>query len=153
MKESLEPLIPTGHYCYSYTGRIMINNKVINSDGELVHANYYFIPETIVCPFWKSLGSEGAFCTHTGKTSKRGGTESLMWDQIKECGVNVPDENLDIFLAEEGHPMLHNSESHLKRKPQFIESLIGILSNSDNNEFSYDGVTYTLSKSILDALN
>lgn len=159
MKTPLEPLIPEGDYCYSYTGRIKINNKVIGFDGELRPASYYFSPETKTCPFWKSVGGGNAFCAHTNKTSEYGEIDNMVWDQIKECDVNRSDEEevlLNLFELEEGkvcHPILGNSHAHAKRKPEFIESLLGILLDSEYNEFVYDGVTYTLSQTIIDELN
>jgi len=145
-KTPLNPLIPEGDYCYTYTGRIRIDNGVIGYDGEQEEVDYYFIPETRPCPFWKAAGGGSAYCAYSGKLSEYEDFTNMVWDQIKECGVNV-NEDLNLFEAEEqrmNDPHWVSANTRSKRYPQFIESLVMLLRNSETNELTYDNVTYTL---------
>lgn len=98
-----DSLIPEGHYCYKVIGR--------GNAGRL---------KTQLCPYWVRTTSGLIICLRTmtielddGKSSEeiafrrygRQGLDallndeppSLLWDQVKECGIN---ENFD---DEDGH--------------------------------------------------
>jgi hypothetical protein len=160
-KTELGKLVPLGGYCYSYTGRIAISNKLITHEGKpRTTSHYYFIPETIPCPFWNQVNDDGlAYCSYMEKTSKWGEMDNLLWDQIKECEVNEGDYET-LFEMEEFIPNSPHKSGAWKRaneradkKPDFIMSLIYILADTDNNEFTYDGVTYTLHHSLYQELS
>ena len=65
--------IPNGHYCY-----------IIEEDTKFDDQDR--IPIRL-CPYWKSIKG-GARCEYLGVDSKREDLYSLIWDQVKECGVN-----------------------------------------------------------------
>lgn len=73
-KEEAHSIIPKGEYCYSR-----------GENGEFV-----------ICPFWDIFvdltDQENGFChfLKEGDFTKNG--TSLLWDQCKECGVNLDDE-------------------------------------------------------------
>jgi hypothetical protein len=79
---------------------------------------------------------------------------NLIWDQVKECEEN-PGEPYTLFELEEmrnDEPTSYMKASkHLKKYPDFIQSLVAILLDSEDNELIYDGVAYTLSPNIYDA--
>ena len=81
-----ESVIPTGLYCYSHTGK----------------PNQYGFPERKICPYWgKDLSKPkhgNGFCTFLGMNDwdENKGT-SLLWDQVKECGIN---ENLEDIIRD-----------------------------------------------------
>ena len=155
-KTSLEPLIPEGLYCYTRTGRVNIQNKVFDFDGNLITIPHYFAPETKSCPFWKSAGNGDAYCSHMEVVSEYHDPCNLIWDQVKECDVNSGEE-LNLFELEahqqmESSTSLEKARKRSKKNPRLIESLINILLNSETNELIYDGVAYTLSQVIIDEL-
>ena len=92
----LNQLVPKGNYCYSYTGRISIENKVIDENGRKVSSKFYFMPETKLCPFWKSFAEKNAYCIYLQQKSEAGGFTHLLWDQVKKCSINN-DDDLTIF--------------------------------------------------------
>lgn len=151
----LSPLIPKGDYCYTRTGRTVIDDRVWDHD-EYRSVSYYFRPETKVCPFWKSAGKEAAYCAYMGVSSDRETCDNLIWDQVKECGLNPDDTIHTLFELEEMRETqteTMKAEARIKRLPRFMESVINILLDSETNELTYDGVTYTLSQHIYDNLN
>ena len=154
-KEPLELLIPEGMYCYNTTNRVKIQNKVIDSDGNRVSAPYYFAPENIVCPFWKPMDNGDVYCSHMDETSEREDFMNLVWDQVKECNIN-PGEHMNLFELEEqrnADPNWIKAGKRATKYPQFIESVLNLLLDSEVNELIYDGVAYTLSQDIIDELN
>jgi len=75
--------IPSGLYCYKYTG-----NKKLFQGAE--------IPETKRCPYWHNDGEVGA-CSFLGIKDgeidpKTGCEASLLFDSCKECGIKMDDE-------------------------------------------------------------
>lgn len=147
-------MIPEGDYCYTTTGRVRIQNKMFDEDGEEITRSYYFMPETITCPFWKATGNGGAHCSHLNEDSEYMDPSSLVWDQVKSCGENRG-EGYNLFELEEMRLEVTPREQatkHAKKYPQFIQSLVAILLDSEDNEFKYDGITYTLSQNIIDSI-
>lgn len=64
--------IPRGFYCYSYDE----NNNLVR------------------CPFWNYVTEHNAYCEFLDAdddTLHRRGHLGMLWDQIKECGINEPD--------------------------------------------------------------
>lgn len=142
-----EKLIPSGNYCYSYTGRVVIDNRVWDRSGELIKADYFVHPEIAPCPFWKGEDNGSAKCEFTGDRSQYGELESLLWDQIKECGVNTGS-----YFVHENSPPLEDVKKRGSRIKDFYKSLVFILLSSPSGEFTYNGVTYILSKHIINDL-
>jgi len=66
--------IPTGMYCYTY-----------DQDG---HSK--------LCPYWgirdDKPEQENGYCAFLGKGDWDFDQLSLIWDQVKECGINDEDE-------------------------------------------------------------
>jgi len=73
--------IPSGMYCYS-------KYKIIPSDGPFGSK----MKLLDLCPYWKRTET-GAFCHFLGQESERQDPFNLIWDQCKECGVNMDEEN------------------------------------------------------------
>lgn len=65
----VEDVIPKGLYCYSY-----------DENG-----NFH------VCPYWNYVDREIAYCAFLNSSDADGLGLGLLWDQVKECGVNEPD--------------------------------------------------------------
>lgn len=145
-----ELTIPEGVYCYEHTGRVRIQNRVFDREGGDMQVPYYFAPDTETCPYWNRTDDGGAYCARMGKYSEYQDPDSLIWDQIKECEED--DEPYNLFELEEmrSDPAtpLDRALKHAKKYPEFIQSLVGILLDSEVNEFKYDGVIYTLSRTI-----
>lgn len=70
--------IPVGHYCY-------INDTSIKIEGD------YF--PILLCPYWQRT-KDGVRCEYLGEEAKEG-DDLLIWDQVKECGVNLPNQDSD----------------------------------------------------------
>ena len=80
-KEDAEKLVPHGYYCYTWVGKPSAQNHQIK-----------------VCPFWQSFypkvpEQSCGFChlLKVGDFTEDGTV--LLWDMIKSCGVNLPDES------------------------------------------------------------
>lgn len=81
--------IPHGPYCYETTGRMITMDQVFDG-GRLRKTAPYKIPEMKLCPFWSRVsyprGPVG-YCSYLNKSD----TDldcGLLWDAVKECGVN-----------------------------------------------------------------
>ena len=65
------PLIPTGDYCYSLYPKM-------------------------VCPFWSIRKDKpeqmNGYCSYLGRGDWEVDCFSLLWDQVKECDVNLYEE-------------------------------------------------------------
>ncbi len=73
MKEE-HPEIPKGPYCYHV--------EIDPETGKSV---------TKSCKYWKAKlvkGHPGAFCSFLNETSEYAEFASLLWDKVKECGIN-----------------------------------------------------------------
>ncbi len=46
---------------------------------------------TVNCPYWHKK-ENGAYCEFLNSYSEEYDSSNLIWDQVKECGVNLPDE-------------------------------------------------------------
>jgi hypothetical protein len=68
--------IPKGHYCYR---PINISNK---------KASF----EILVCPYWQKTNG-GARCNLLNISSEDYESESLIWDSVKECDINLGTED------------------------------------------------------------
>jgi hypothetical protein len=144
--------IPHGEYCYSYTGRVLINDKVIDGSGEIVSVDYYLMPETKICPFWNRIEEGGAICTFTRQISEYGDFHNLIWDQVKECGKNTTPEAVNEPL-EPNYPVeIKIAREQAKLSPTFIHNLVNMLVAANYNQITCDSVTYTLNPQIRNKL-
>jgi hypothetical protein len=84
-------IIPTGSYCYQI---ISIEPNDQNEGG---------LPtiKTKTCPYWgsdvKKSGQDNGYCAHLKTGDWDGDGFSLLWDFVKECGINegIESESLD----------------------------------------------------------
>jgi hypothetical protein len=95
--------IPQGMYCYTRLSK---------------NSNHITGLNIIKCPYWSMRNDkphqENGYCSFLGRGDWEGDEFSLLWDQVKECGMNLhkkffpcPDwENNDdfIFLGRERNP-------------------------------------------------
>ena len=74
MEKKDESVIPRGLYCYSWISKGHIK----------------------ACPYWSSRPDkpkqENGYCSYLGYGDWEGNGLSLLWDMVKECGVNEGDE-------------------------------------------------------------
>lgn len=82
--QPLDPsVIPPGGYCYSIT--------------EAPSAANGFRLKTRTCPYWSSDlqrdEQEGGYCSYLKRGDWEGPGLGLLWDQVKECGVNDATED------------------------------------------------------------
>jgi len=80
--------IPHGDYCYEHTGRTVMAHHVIGEGGKLVKVAPYPVPERRPCTFWSLRGDGQGSCGYLKKSDDDLGG-GLLWDQVKECGVNT----------------------------------------------------------------
>jgi hypothetical protein len=77
-KEQIESLIPKGLYCYN---PLEYPNK---------QNGYKFKIKR--CPYWsindKQHSQDNGFCSYLNKGDWEENGTSLLWDQVKECGIN-----------------------------------------------------------------
>lgn len=85
-------IIPHGDYCYSIL------------QEPCAETNYALRVKT--CPFWKLLDEHphqmNGWCDYLKTGDMVEGGTDLLWDQVKECGVNSPDGSIDILPALKG---------------------------------------------------
>lgn len=97
-------LIPEGDYCYRLTGETVLREHVRGEDGRLLKVTPYPVPERKVCPYWgvdkRRPAQENGYCRFLGKGDWELGPISLLWDQVKECGVNLGETVADDKDAE-----------------------------------------------------
>ena len=68
-----EQVVPMGIYCYTPIKMV---------DGAL---------KIQCCPYWQ-ITEKGAYCKHLKLDSENGSVDNLIWDQVKECGINFGDD-------------------------------------------------------------
>lgn len=83
IEDYLEKHIPKGSYCYTI--------KEIVTDPK-----YGFILKTNVCPHWRKFNDEypdqlSGYCTYLKLGDFMENGTMLLWDQVKECGINDED--------------------------------------------------------------
>lgn len=70
-------VIPYGQYCYEW-----INFDAIDDENSKVR----------LCPYWSQIEDkplqENGYCSYLGRGDEIGHL-SLLWDQVKECGINM----------------------------------------------------------------
>lgn len=80
-----ETLIPEGPYCYQHTGR---------TEERTFQGKQISVPTTIACPFHKLHGGKpsqrNGYCRllKAGDWMKHPHGTMLLWDGVKECGIN-----------------------------------------------------------------
>jgi hypothetical protein len=91
--------VPHGLYCYRPLG---LAERTLQ-DGTKVPAM-----RIEKCPFWKRRGDwprqANGYCRllKCGDNSKNRRSTLLLWDQVKECGINLPtDEELELGVLAE----------------------------------------------------
>jgi len=71
----VKSLIPHGVYCYQYHGT-----------------------EFVLCPFWSKNHlmpeQENGYCSFLSMADWYGEGQGLLWDQVKECGINEDLEDM-----------------------------------------------------------
>lgn len=80
-----EELIPRGNYCYTMTDPPSSENG--------------FRLKTKLCPFWSNNPDQpdqgSGYCSYLKQGDWMENGTSLLWDQVKECGVNpAPEEDM-----------------------------------------------------------
>ena len=86
--------VPQGLYCYGTTGVV---EEVYDDKGQVQLKH-----EMRRCPYWKQRKDKpdqlSGYCrlmkSGDWMSFDKGGT-MLLWDQVKECGINPDDENDD----------------------------------------------------------
>jgi hypothetical protein len=97
---SEHPEIPVGYYCYKpvsieYGDPTPESTALAKAFGDDDHRSIVRMV-TKVCPHWGCDPSQeeqqNGFCRLTGVQDWVSGT--LLWDQVKECSINVPGVDL-----------------------------------------------------------
>ena len=78
-----EKEIPKGIYCYNVIS--------ITNEGK-IHAK--------TCPFWFLRTKEVGYCSLLKKSDDDLDSFGLLWDQVKECGINDEDDYTDSIYDE-----------------------------------------------------
>lgn len=85
--------IPLGDYCYRFTGNTVTRTQVIGEDGMPIEVAPYQVPEREICPYWERRNDqpeqENGYCRLLGVGDWESEGLSLLWDQVKECGINL----------------------------------------------------------------
>lgn len=90
--EQARAVVPQGLYCYTPKGPMQ---PVTLADG----TEALRMP-TRSCPYWKRRGDKPAqrngYCRlmKCGDFTAGGRGTMLLWDQVKECGINVDEDDL-----------------------------------------------------------
>ena len=83
-------VIPEGHYCYTWV-------KYPHLDP---NTQVFLLGEVELCPYWKPHppghpeADGDAYCEYLDSIGEydMDVCNVLLWDQCKECGVNIPEE-------------------------------------------------------------
>ncbi len=79
------------------------NNK---KDKSLIPRGDYCYDENGNCPYWSiwnNLPEQlNGYCAYLEKSDMDFEETFLLWDQIKNCGINEYDEELDFIYGEQG---------------------------------------------------
>lgn len=74
-------LIPLGIYCYAITGRNPKTGRI----------------QRKICPFWSMRKDKpeqvNGYCSYLEEGDWEFPGGGLLWDQVKECGINMGDDN------------------------------------------------------------
>ena len=68
--------IPEGVYCY----------ELLNGAAKITEDPF----EIILCPYWKSIGTDMAKCKLYNLKDEEPQCLTLLWDQVKLCGLKMP---------------------------------------------------------------
>lgn len=84
-----ESVIPHGYYCYT-----------MESKDPMADLAKFGRIKTKVCPYWsrnpdKHL-QESGHCKYLGCGDWEAKGPWLLWDQVKECGVNMPQDGEEL---------------------------------------------------------
>jgi hypothetical protein len=79
----MNPEIPEGMYCYTILG---IDIPIVGGPPEM---------HTKVCPHWKFLEKGRGRCEYLGIEDEVPYDLSLLWDQVKACGINEEETEQD----------------------------------------------------------
>jgi len=78
-----EDIIPHGFYCYTHSGPPSLGDK-----GATIPIQ--------CCPYWKQLPGHpsqmNGWCEYMKTGDMVDGGTDLLWDQVKECGINCDDD-------------------------------------------------------------
>ena len=92
----LTDAIPHGYYCYTITKDYLSIEPESAAESQLrqIFGHTGRVPRILdikVCPFWSRDSTkpeqESGCCSFLGITDAENHT--LLWDQVKECGVNI----------------------------------------------------------------
>lgn len=75
------PEIPEGDYCYTIV-------EIVHDDNGMPRM------KNKKCPHWKRT-EKGAHCAILNEEHHEGCPWHLVWDQLKECGINIEDRFVD----------------------------------------------------------
>lgn len=79
-----EELIPRGNYCYTMTEEPSSENR--------------FRLKIKLCPFWSNNPDQpdqgSGYCSYLKQGDWMENGTFLLWDQVKECGINLPPEDV-----------------------------------------------------------
>lgn len=136
-------VIPPGPYCYTHSGRMCISNQYHNGD-HIEIGEYYITPEIILCPYWKHAGNNNVYCHYLNCLSEYQDVTNLIWDQCKECGIN--DDQIEDPITVNEYYQIYEPTSR-----ETINYIVKVLLTSNSNSVTHEGITYTLSPSIINA--
>lgn len=90
--EEAVKVIPQGMYCYAHTGQ-MIKRQINDAPADQVAS----MPEIKLCPYWERRSDKPAqqngYCQFLRSGDWMPEGTMLLWDQVKECGVNSADDD------------------------------------------------------------
>lgn len=151
----MEELIPKGQYCYSYTGKVKICNRVLDKGDVVVVPHYFVLPETKYCPFYERVNEsrEDAICKFTNEYSEYGDLESLVWDGIKNCGINIYNDIQEEWSAG-NHPNMTKARQYLEydNSQMFLKNLISEIMLSPSGEVEHNGQVFVLDNNIRESI-
>jgi hypothetical protein len=93
-------VIPYGYECYTFTGKT--KKQFLYTFGQEIE-----FPETKRCPYWHAhppnIPDGDAYCEYLDSIGEYDPEDcyAMLWDQLKECGVNVPSDEDCFFIPEE----------------------------------------------------
>lgn len=89
------PEVPTGHYCYTH-----VADPAFDAERRAAGREGFIPGRFIACPHWELRADKPAqqngFCRLLNSGDWEDEGISLLWDQVKECGINMGEDEVDL---------------------------------------------------------
>lgn len=87
------PEVPVGHYCYTH-----VEDAAFDAERRAAGRTAFIPGRFISCPHWELRADkptqQNGFCRLMNSGDWEDEGISLLWDQVKECGINMGEDDV-----------------------------------------------------------